>query len=191
MMPLRSEVDPRDMPSILECCFILDQRNVGDIRFRLAGMALNDLMGMELRGMHMRSLIEPPERATFSATLEKMFETPEIQEFELRSIAPNAPPLSGRMLVLPLKGPKGHIDRAMGCLVTTGIVGIAPRRLSVDRVIRTSLQTGAQVRQEEGQPCASGRAATGFAEEAALFDFTPSQKKNGTPTGVPYLRIVK
>lgn len=195
MMPLRSEVEPREMSSFLDCCFILDQRAAGDIRFRLAGMRLNDLMGMELRGMHIRSMIEPEGRAKFSATLEKMFATPEIQEFDLTSRAPNTTTVTGKLLVLPLKGNKGHVDRAMGCMVTTGIIGIPPRRFAVERVLRTSLMTGARVSQEERGPVAAEIATgapAGFAEERAPFAFTPaSERRDDTPTGVPYLRVVK
>lgn len=188
MMPLRSEVDPRDMSSFLEACFILDRQNAGDVRFRVAGMALNDLMGMELRGMHMRSIIEPEARAAFSTTLELMFETPEIQEYELSSTPPHAPAMTGRLLVLPLKGDKGDVTRAMGCLVTSGIVGIPPRRFTVDTVARTSLLTGLRVNQEP-QP-----ALAGFAESATPFDpnpFRATPNTTDTPTGVPYLRVVK
>lgn len=186
MMPLRSEVDPRDMSSFLECCFILDRKNAGDVRFRVAGMALNDLMGMELRSMHLRSIIEPAARAQFSATLEKMFETPEIQEYQLSSIPSHAPAMAARLLVLPLKCDKGDVNRAMGCLVTTGIVGLPPRRFTVDQVARTSLVTGARIDDEPQDPVVAG-----FFEDPTPFDPHPFKPARDTPTGVPYLRVVK
>lgn len=191
LMPLRAEVDPRDMSSFLECCFILDRKTAGDVRFRVAGMALNDLMGMELRGMHLRSVIEPNARAQFSASLEKMFDTPEIQEYQLRSAPSHAPALTARLLILPLRDDKGDVTRAMGCLVTQGIVGIPPRRFTVDQVACTSLLTGARVNHEPKAP-----ALAGFAESATPFEPGPFPKKTGpkktdTPTGVPYLRVVK
>lgn len=190
LMPLRAEVDPRDMSSFLESCFILDRQNTGDTRFRVAGMALNELMGMELRGMHMRCVIEPSGRATFSATLEAMFATPEIQDYQLSSTPPNAPAMTGRLLVLPLKGDKGEVDRAMGCFVTEGIVGMPPRRFHVDQVERTCLKTGARIYQE---PKISANA--GFAEAATPFGAKPvlstAARVADTPTGVPYLRVVK
>lgn len=191
LMPLRSEVDPRDMSSFLECCFILDRQNAGDTRFRVAGMALNELMGMELRGMHVRSVIEPAGRAAFSATLEKMFGTPEVQDYQLSSAPPHAPAMRGRLLVLPLKGDTGEVDRAMGCFVTEGIVGIPPRRFSVDHVEQTCLKTGARIYQETKIPANAGfaEAATPFATKPALN--TPQERVTDTPTGVPYLRVVK
>jgi len=189
LMPLRSEVDPRDMSSFLECCFILDRKTAGDVRFRVAGMALNDIMGMELRGMHLRSMIEPSARAQFSASLEKMFDTPEIQDYQLRSAPAHAPALTARLLILPLRDDKGEVTRAMGCLVTSGIVGIPPRRFTVTC---TSLLTGARNNHE---PRANhGRKApaiAGFAESAAPFEPNPFPNKPDTPTGVPYLRVVK
>ncbi len=203
LMPLRAEVDPRDMSSFLECCFILDRKTAGDVRFRVAGMALNDLMGMELRGMHLRSVIEPNARAQFSASLETMFDTPEIQEYQLRSAPSHAPALTARLLILPLRDDKGDVTRAMGCLATQGIVGIPPRRFTVDQVACTSLLTGARVNHEpsvnhepRGDHAPKAPALAGFAERAAPFEPGPFPKKTGptgtdTPTGVPYLRIVK
>jgi len=195
LMPLRAEVDPRDMSSFLECCFILDRKTAGDVRFRVAGMALNDLLGMELRGMHLRSIIEPGARAQFSASLEKMFETPEIQDYQLRSAPAHAPALTARLLVLPLRDNTGDVTRAMGCLVTSGIVGIPPRRFTVDQVACTSLLTGTVMNHEPKAP-----AVAGFAESATPFEPSPFPQKTGSkrtdmptdmPTGVPYLRVVK
>lgn len=183
MMPLRSEVDPREMSPFLEHCFVLQHAGPGDTRFRLAGMALTDLMGMELRGMPLRSIIEPEERSIFSAELERTFETPEIQEYRLISDGPNVPRLTARLLILPLKGDDIMADRAIGCLTSDGMTGIPPRRFRIEEVIRTSLHTG-QVK--SSVPNATGKPAlAGFAEAQASYVPETSE------TTVPYLRVVK
>lgn len=180
LMPLRSEIDPREMSPYLEYCFVLQHRGPADTRFRLAGMGLNDLMGMELRGMPLRSIIEREDRAVFSAQLEQTFEEPEIQEYRLISDQPNQPRLTANMLILPLRSDEANSDRAIGCLVFEGVAGVPPRRFRLEAVSRTSLRTG----ERNGLPKIEDRQLepAGFAED---------QEAYSTETDVPYLRVVK
>jgi len=179
-MPLRSEIDPREMSPYLEYCFVLQHRGPADTRFRLAGMGLNDLMGMELRGMPLRSLIEREDRAIFSAQLQQTFEEPEIQEYRLVSEAPNKSRLTANMLILPLRSDEANSDRAIGCLVFEGVAGLAPRRFRLDGVSRTSLRTGERCGLPDQEQATLQPA--GFAEDQEAFS---------TETDVPYLRVVK
>ena len=48
--PGRSEVDPRRISGSLETMFILEARDDGQMRFRLAGTRLCEWLGMEARG---------------------------------------------------------------------------------------------------------------------------------------------
>ena len=59
LVPLRSEIDPREIRGALEHTFILEHTKLNEIRFRLAGNKLGDLLGMELRGMPAYALIAP------------------------------------------------------------------------------------------------------------------------------------
>lgn len=180
LMPMRSEIDPREMSPYLEYCFVLQHRGPADTRFRLAGMGLNDLMGMELRGMPLRSIIEREDRAIFSAQLQQTFDEPEIQEYRLVSDSPNKSRLTANMLILPLRSDESNSDRAIGCLVFEGVAGLPPRRFRLDGVSRTSLKTGERCglpHQEQAT-----LQAAGFAEDQESFS---------TETDVPYLRVVK
>ena len=47
-VPMRSEIDPRGIERALEFTFILERIAPGLARFRLSGMHLNDLLGMEV-----------------------------------------------------------------------------------------------------------------------------------------------
>ncbi|MCB2111761.1 MAG: PAS domain-containing protein, partial [Rhodobacteraceae bacterium] len=49
-VPYRSEIDPRGIESALEHTFVLERIAPRIARFRLAGVHLCDLMGMEVRG---------------------------------------------------------------------------------------------------------------------------------------------
>ena len=50
-VPMRSQIDPRGLENILEYTFILERIAPSLARFRLAGSHLNNLAGMEVRGM--------------------------------------------------------------------------------------------------------------------------------------------
>ncbi len=50
-LPRRDQIDPRGIAGALENTFLLERVAPGIARFRLAGMQLHDLMGMDVRGM--------------------------------------------------------------------------------------------------------------------------------------------
>ncbi len=171
--PLRSEIDPRGMAGALEHSFVLERVAPGVARFRIAGMDLTDMMGMEVRGMPVLSLIDPPARADFGRALEAVFAGPSILEMALeaeRGIG--RPALEGRLLVLPLRNRAGATALALGCLATEGAIGRAPRRFAIARQMLTPL----------GLPAPA--MAEGMAEAAAPYVARPVP-------GHPYLRLVK
>lgn len=133
-VPLRAEIDPRGIDQALENAFILERIAPTVARFRLAGMHLNELMGMEVRGMPMTALFEPADRGTVTTLLEHVFEQPAKARLRLGT-APgtwgHAGP-AGELLLLPLRSDLGDISRALGCLVTDGTpIGRAPHRFTI------------------------------------------------------------
>ncbi|MEL6207154.1 MAG: PAS domain-containing protein, partial [Pseudomonadota bacterium] len=78
IVPARSEVDPRRIENALEYAFIVERIAPGMARFRLAGMHLNDLMGMEVRGMPLTAFFDPDARKRVSAAMERVFDDPAI-----------------------------------------------------------------------------------------------------------------
>lgn len=178
LMPLRSEIDPREISSALEYGFILERMQPGAIRFRLAGMHLCDLMGMDVRGMPLRAFISPTSRAHFSAKLEQVFTQPEIHEYTMISEDSNGTLLNAKLMLLPLKSDCGKVDRAIGCFTTEGVVGIAPRRFRILETHITNLIDGHQTR-EHGQPAKGAKIPAliaGFGQEQAQFNPNPVAK---------------
>lgn len=178
MVPLRSEVDPREISSALEYGFVLERLSPGAVRFRLAGMHLSDLMGMEVRGMPLRSFIAPDDRARFSAMLDRVFTQPEIHEYILGSDNPSGGQIRARLLVLPLKSDSGEVNRAIGCLVSEGTVGLSLRRFHLKETRVTSLSNGEQTREiaEQLPPAAAQEPRpqlAGFAELQERFNPEP------------------
>lgn len=187
LVPLRSEIDPREISGALEYGFILERLQPGAVRFRLAGMHLCDLMGMEVRGMPLRSFISPPSRARFSAMLERVFTQPEIHEYTMTSEDTNGTHLRARLLILPLKSDGGTVDRAIGCFTTEGVVGLAPRRFRVHETRVTSLINGEQTREfmDDEMPARPLPLVAGFGEPQEAFEPEPRPQLRLVVTNTP------
>ena len=112
--PLRSDIDPRDMACDARNLFILENLGRGNIRFRLAGTAIAEAFGMELRGMNARSIMATGSRESFTALINETLEDPGIGYARLRDAADE----SGiwEVNLLPLRSDFGLIDRVIGCL---------------------------------------------------------------------------
>lgn len=135
-IPARADVTPLGLRATLDFAFILERIAPGAARFRLAGKHLIDLLGMEARGMPLCALMNPGHRGRLSDVLETVFQGPQIVEADLLSPASyGRPELTGKLLLLPLRSDLGDVTRALGCLVSLGDAGTAPRRfdLGVDR----------------------------------------------------------
>lgn len=133
-VPPRSEIDPRGIEHALEFAFIAEQVAPTHARLRLGGTHLCDLMGMEVRGMPLSAMIVPVSRERLAHALTQVFAAPSRAELSL--IAEKRlgkPELAGRLLLLPLVDDFGDVNRALGCFVTDGPVGRAPRRFEIVR----------------------------------------------------------
>lgn len=187
-LPARAAVDPRGLERALEYVFMLERIAPGIARFRLAGMHLTALMGMEVRGMPLSALFDPPARTASLALLEAVFDQPAVVELALeaeRGIG--RPALEGRMLLLPLLGDEGVCDRVLGCLVTLGTIGRNPRRFAIARQTTTAVSGG--VATLPVRPRVQPVPIPGLAEPTASFD----RPRPGTPATrrAPHLRLVK
>lgn len=183
--PLRSEVDPRQIENALEHAFILERIQPDHVRFRIAGMQICDVMGMEVRGMPAASMITPEGRAEFENILASVFTAPEIVELHLEAARPCIASLSAQMLLLPLKSDQGEMSRILGCLVTEGLRGEPPCRfkLASKKVTRIVATDFTDIRQS----------VAGFAESPDIYASPPSlpaSQRQAAAKGA-YLRLVK
>lgn len=205
-LPARAAVDPRGIADLLDRCLLAERIAPGMARLRLAGMALCDLLGMDLRGMPISALILPEARPAFAAALDRVFTGRCIVDLDLvteRSLL--RPALSARLLLLPLTGRDGQPDRAIGAMVLDGAPGRTPRRFAVAALRETAIEglpPGARALPARptlpGNPSiAPGPATTepattelarGFAEAPQPFAARPAA--TGTAAAVPYLRLV-
>ncbi|PWR02994.1 PAS domain-containing protein [Meridianimarinicoccus roseus] len=191
-VPLRSEVDPRGIDQALENAFILERIAPRVARFRLAGMHLNDLMGMEVRGMPVTSLFTNEARSTLTDILEHVFEEPSKARLRLTGeTGIGRGVVTGEMILLPLRSDLGDISRALGCLVTDGrISGRAPQRFTIagkDMTPLTGLNRFSRPATSYAPPRPAATPNT-LNEEAGAFDGGASIQ--GAPRRAPHLRLV-
>lgn len=200
LVPRRAEVDPRGIDRALENAFILERIAPGMARFRLAGMHLNDLMGMEVRGMPLTSFFVPEARRTVSDTLEHVFELPATARLLLEGERGlGKPALQAELLLLPLKSDLGDISRVLGCLVADGKVGRTPRRFKIADEVRSPLVTPTEVDTADfpGQevisdPKPADQPVPGFAESQTTFA-QRAEERDSVPLRAerPYLKLVR
>ena len=113
-VPFRSEIDPRDMECDAQNLFILESLGHGNIRFRLAGSAISDAFGMELRGMSVRAIMDGKSRESIAALVEEVLDEPGVGYARL--IEDNDIAANWEVVLLPLRSEFGTIDRVIGAL---------------------------------------------------------------------------
>jgi len=173
-VPSRSALDPRQIENVLEHAFILEESGDGQPRFRIAGMTISELMGMEVRGMPAVSLIAEQDRPRFAGIMQRLLQKPEIVELSLVTEGRGPVP----MLMLPLRNDKGAVNRILGCLVATPPVA-TPCRLTIQSAKSTRIVASAAA-----LPQNLAEDVHGFAEPVHRFAAAPRKE---TP---PYLRLI-
>jgi hypothetical protein len=189
--PFRAEIDPREFEIALENMFIVERIAPGNLRIRLAGMKVCEMMGMEVRGMQPALFIAEEDRARFDRLLDVVMSEPAVVEIRLE--APSRPAAyRATMLLMPLRSDFGEVNRVLGCMSGEGEFFQPPLAFSLREISINPIDS-----HEEAQ---SRRAALpGFAEEQqALASAAPKLRAiEGNPDaparrreGPPKLRIV-
>lgn len=188
MLPRRALVDPRGIANALEHSFLIERIAPGLARFRIAGMAYNDLMGMDIRGMPLSSLFLGEARMRLQIELERMFHGPAILSLTLGSERGlGRPPMTARMIVLPMLGQQDACNLAIGCIEITGEIGRVPRRFTIEgaKIEQVTHSTSAAALDALANKAPQPAQDLAFAEPPAPY--APPQPS----PGVPYLRLVK
>lgn len=216
LLPARADVDPRAIEDCLEYAFILERIAPGLARFRLAGMHLNDLMGMEVRGMPVTCFFPPEARRQISAVVEEVCEGPATAVLELKGEDGfGKPEILGELTLLPMTNDFGDVNRIMGALTTVGRLGRTPRRFEVTSLRITPLLDGTTPFRDQGPRLPrvdevvphsrkersavsideDAPVAPGFSEAAPGFDYRSASsvppRANSSKASRPHLYLVK
>jgi hypothetical protein len=132
LVPGRADLDPRGIESALEHAFLLEHVAPGVGRLRIAGGHLGDLLGMEVRGMPLSAFVTPEARLDLALAVQQVCARPALARLSLQAESGiGKPVLEARLLLLPLTGEDGLVNRVLGCLDSCGSIGRAPRRFAV------------------------------------------------------------
>ena len=183
-LPRRAALDPRAMRHILGHAMILDRVHNGAIRARLGGHVMNDLMGMDVRGLPVRAFFDLRDRDRAVELVTQVFETPASLEMDLLSAGPAGRLLTGRMLVLPLLDSAGAPTKALSVLVTDRVVIDPPRRFGITNATMVPLHAA----QERTAPAIYTAPGSDLPVEMTPAEADASMTR---PSSVPWLRIVK
>jgi hypothetical protein len=127
-MPARSEVDPAAISAALSHTFIAEMVAPGVARLRVAGSHLNDLLGMEARGMPLSVYMTGETRRELAAAIQQVSQGARAQ-LPLRSDPGiGKPALDGLLALMPMRDRAGQATRILGVLETHGQIGRLPRR---------------------------------------------------------------
>lgn len=132
-LPVRTEVDPARIDGALPHAMILERVATGVARMRVAGEVVSTMAGVEARGLPLFMLFGTDSREALAHLLEPVFADPALVEIPLviaRSLW--RPRVAGRLLILPLLGRAGLVDRALAVIVTDAASVPARRLFEID-----------------------------------------------------------
>lgn len=114
--PLRADIQPSELKSVLPDIFILEMDHGGSPVFRLAGTHVCAILGRELRGVNFNALWHGPHRHKMKLAAEAVLANQAPMVVKVRSIADEESAGDLEMLLLPLSSRPGVIDRLYGSL---------------------------------------------------------------------------
>jgi len=140
LVPSRSDIDPMGLEGVLGNVFIAERISTGLARFRIAGSHLNDIVGLDVRGMPVSAIFNSVDREKLAQSLKAVFDHPATVHVKLESAKSfGRGHLAGEMMFLPLRSDLGEISRALGVVAMSGDVGRTPRRFSILGEVRRGL----------------------------------------------------
>ena len=105
---------------------------IGMARFRIACSHLCNIIGMEVFGMPLNSLITPSGRETLGSVLETVFQCPAACDLEMvAEVGRQKPAVEALMALMPLRSDLGDVSRLLGCFVAKGALDTQPRRFEI------------------------------------------------------------
>ncbi len=101
-LPDRSQLDPRGLSGMLDRVFLAERIGRGLVQVRVAGSALVDFAGMDVRGLPLSCLFAADARPRLAQSLELVFASPAVVELDLGSDRAGGDALIARLVLMPL-----------------------------------------------------------------------------------------
>lgn len=192
LVPARSDIDPRAIKNCLPHTFVLEKSRAGISRFRLAGMQVCNLLGMELRSMPALSLINPDDRDKFVKVLNAVMDNPQIVELHLSGEAYGNKRIKAQMLLMPMVDREHDVSRILGCIILETPLTRAPIRFDIDDIKTTRVVADKSTTMDlDMHGLAEEPAAFKHAAKLHAVDGDGDVAKTPTKGGRSHLKIVK
>lgn len=127
-VPARADIDPTAIQRHLGHCAIIERGPTGKIKFRVAGKAFGDILGMDPRGMPVRALFNMGSRDRLAALLAAVFTGPETLTMTMGAGAEKDVQQMRGMIALPLSDTSGDVTRALIMISLDALNGTTPQR---------------------------------------------------------------
>ena len=175
ILPKRSDLDPSDLRGALPFTFLLERAGHGIARMRVSGQHISDLLGQNARGLPISVFCASGTKKKFLHLLDDVFDRPASLAMDLVARDGGSPLKTAEMLILPLLSANGRVERALGCIASSGPIEFPPYRFDIKSSRLTPLPSPVAIGTETKMP-------------------KNLQKETGAdwkPTLVPWLKVVK
>ena len=132
--PRRSRIEAAALAQALPDVFLAELITPRVARFRLCGHRIEDLMGMDMRGMPLTVLFQGAARQEVADALEQVALGARVMLSLQGECGFGLPSLSASLALLPLTDDAGRITRILGVIDRTGTPGRCPRRFTLAKV---------------------------------------------------------
>lgn len=136
-IPQRHRLDPRDLKQHVERTFILEQKSTDDFRIRLAGQAVCNQIGMEIRGMPAVSMFALDDRQALTTLLCDICQDHMIAQL---SVLGTSCGTTGSIILLPMEDHEGSVVRILGG-VDIQSQAMPPNRFAISKITTASIAT--------------------------------------------------
>ena len=192
--PYKSEVTARGIGRTLASnTFVLENLPDGARRFRLAGSALHDLFGHELRGMSANAIVEQDQQARLRSLLDDCLAAPAVCVLQCEAHFGSSDAIKVEILLAPLRSDFDQMNRVLGAahVLNDSIYDVAPAPRKCRITSARTLDFAGPNQFDADAPL------PGFADPVSSFDFEShslSAIEGGAKTGEPrrgHLKVVK
>ena len=167
LAPLRTEIEPADIATLLPVTFMLDCSRAAGFRFRLAGTSICEQLGRELRGVELAELIDPRDRRPIGILLESVVTKGGIAVVQLEATGNGERKIGFELVAMPVMHASRSVNRLLGSLTAIDKpvwLGTAP--ISPFRVAEMDIVSAARTRTAYQPPAIASESANDTPENS-------------------------
>lgn len=137
--PNRNQIDASTIAYALPHVFLAELLTPRVARFRICGQRIEDLLGLDMRGMPITALFQGKAREEIAEALEQVARGARVTLSLEGETGFGVPKLTAVLALLPLTDTSGQITRVLGVLECKGDTGRAPRRFTLAKPLDTAV----------------------------------------------------